>query len=85
MVVVKVVDQDVAEKVDTIYIQEHFANLQNIGLVYICTSEGGEEDEWYDEDGVRQIVIHLPYMEVKKLADARPLMLAKAKTRLEFV
>lgn len=83
MRVVKVVDQDVSLKVDTQYIAEHFAEVQNIGIVYICTSEGGEEDEWIDqESGRRTIVIHLPYKEVKQLADARPLMLARAKERL---
>lgn len=85
MVVVKVVDQDVADKVDTIYIEEQFSNLQNIGIIYMCTPEGGEEDDWVDESGMRQIVIHLPYTEVKQSIDARPLMLAKAKERLDSV
>ena len=85
MIVVKVVDQDIADKVDTYYIEQQFAGLENVGIVYICTSEGGEEDDWTDEEGMRNIVIHLPYKEVKKLSDARPLMLAKAKERLGLV
>ena len=85
MIVVKVVDQDVADKVDTQYIEEQFSGLENVGIVYICTSEGGEEDDWTDEAGMRNIVIHLPYKDVKYLADARPLMLAKAKERLGLV
>lgn len=86
MIVVKVVDQDVAPKIDTQYIEEQFAEVENVGIVYICTSEGGEEDEWIDEEsGSRNIVIHLPYKEVKRLADARPLMLARAKERLGLV
>lgn len=83
--VVKVVDEDIADKVDTYFIEQQFAGLENVGIVYICTSEGGEEDEWTDEEGMRNIVIHLPYKEVKKLADVRPLMLAKAKERLGLV
>lgn len=51
-------------------------------IIFICTPEGGEEDDWTDEDGLRHIVIHLPYFEVQKMPDARPLMLAKAKERL---
>ena len=82
MIVVKVVDQDIAEKVDTQYIAEQFANLQNVGIVYICTQEGGKEDEWVDETGMKHIVIHLPYKTVKRFKDVRPLMLKKAKKRL---
>jgi len=85
MVVVKVVDQDVSDKVDTQYIESQLSNLENIGIVFVCTSEGGEEDDWVEASGVRYIVIHLPYKKVKKLADARPLMLDKAKERLGLV
>lgn len=85
MIVVKVVDQDIADKVDTYYIEQQFAGLENVGIVYICTAEGGEEDDWTDEEGMRNIVIHLPYKEVKRLADVRPMMLAKAKDRLGLV
>lgn len=85
MIVVKVVDQDIADKIDTYYIEQQLSGLENVGIVYICTSEGGEEDDWTDEDGMRNIVIHLPYREVKNLTDIRPLMLAKAKERLGLV
>ena len=85
MVVVKVVDQDISDKVDTKFIADQFMNVQNIDIIYICTQEGGEEDDWIDEDGIRQIVIHLPYTEVKRLPDARPLMLQLAKERLGLV
>lgn len=56
-----------------------------MGIIYICTLEGGEEDDWTDESGVRHLVIHLPYKEIKRLADAKPLMLLKAKERLGLV
>ena len=56
--------------------------MQNTGIVFICTREGEEEDDWTDEDGVHYIVIHLPYKEVRKSQDVRPLMLEKAKERL---
>lgn len=82
MVVVKVVDQDVADKVDTQYVENQLSHLLNVGIIFICTPEGGEEDDWTDEDGLRHIVIHLPYNEVQKMPDARSLMLAKAKERL---
>ena len=68
----------IADKVDTIYIEEQFGNLENIGLVYICTSHGGGDDDWMENVGTRYLIIHLPYNEV-----VRPLMLAKAKERLE--
>ncbi len=82
MVVVKVVDHDVSDKVDTKFIADQFTNVQCIDIIYICTQEGGEEDDWIDEDGIRQIVIHLPYSVVKRIPDARPLMLQLAKERL---
>ena len=82
MNVVKVVDHDIFDKVDTQYIENQFSSLQDIGIVFICTREGGEEDDWTEEDGMRYIVIHLPYEEVRQSADARPLMLARAKERL---
>jgi len=85
MVVVKVVDHDVLDKVDTQYIEDQLSDLQNIGIVFICTREGGEEDDWTDETGLRHIVIHLPYKEVRQSADARPMMLAKVKDRLGLV
>ena len=50
----------------------------------LCTREGGEEDDWTDETGLRHIVIHLPYKEVRRSADARPLMLVKVKERLGY-
>jgi len=86
MEVTKIVDEDIAAKVDTQYVEDQLARVQNVGLLYICTSEGGEEDEWTDDDsGMRYIVIHLPYQEVKHIPDARPLMLQLAKERLGLV
>lgn len=82
MVVVKVVDEDISAKVDTQYIEDQLSDQQNIGLIYICTREGREEDDWIDEDGLRYIVINLPFTEVWQIPDARPLMLSKAKERL---
>jgi len=85
MVVVKLVDQDVSDKVDIPYIESQFADLQNIGILYICTLEGGDEEDWTDETGMRYIVIPLSYKQVKRISDIRPLMLAKAKERLGLV
>ena len=82
MVVVKVADEEVAHKVDTQYIATQFQDLLNVGIIYMCTSEGGEEDDWFEESGMHHYVIHLPYKEVKQLTDIRPLMLARAQERL---
>lgn len=82
MNVVKVVDHDIFDKVDTQYIENQFSSLQNIGMIFICTREGREEDDWTEEDGMRYIVINLPFEEVHRMPDARPLMLSKAKERL---
>lgn len=85
MVVTKAVDYDISDKVDIGYISDQFSNLENIGIVFICAKAGGEEDDWIDEDGMRYIVIHLPYNEVRHSEDIRPMMLAKAKERLGLV
>jgi len=81
MRVVKIVEEDISEKVDTLYILEQFRHLDRVGITFICTKDEQEEDDWVDETG-RHIVICLPYQEVKRLADVRPLMLAKTKDRL---
>jgi len=86
MKVTKVVDQDIAEKIDIQYIRNQFTDVPNVGIIYICTLEGGEEDDWVDDEtGIRYIVIHLPYKQVKKGIDIRPMMLARAKERLGLV
>jgi len=84
MKVVKVVQEDVSDKIDTLYVLEQLKHIEGVAIIFICTKDGREEDDWVDEDG-RHIVIHLPYKKVKKLADARPLMLDKAKERLGLV
>ncbi len=84
MEVTKMVDADVSEKVDIDYIENHFKSVPDVRILYICTVESGEEDDWV-EDGFRYIVIHLPYLEVKKMKDARPLMLTKAQEKLGLV
>lgn len=81
MKVVKIVEEDISDKVDTTYILEQFRHLDRVGIIFICTKDEYEEDDWVDEAG-RHIVICLPYKEVKGLADVRPLMLAKAQERL---
>ena len=85
MVVVKVVDQHTRDKVDTQYISDQFTHVENIGMNFICVRGGGEEEDWIDDDGMRYIAINLPYEEVLKLEDVRPMMLAKAKEKLGLV
>lgn len=82
MRVVKIVEQDVAHKVDTSYIQQQLNHVDKVGITYICTNDDRNEDDWTDENGVRQIIIKLSYDEVKQSQDARPLMLKKAQERL---
>lgn len=81
MKVLKVVEEDIANKVDTAYILEHFRHIDKVVITFMCTKDEREVEDWIDEDG-RYIVIRLPYKKVKRLADVRPLMLAQAKERL---
>jgi len=85
MRVLKVVDEDINDKIDIEYIEEELGFLQNIGIVYICTSEGGEEDEYVDADGTQIFIIHIPYELAKKNSDLRQLMLSRAKERIGLV
>ncbi len=86
MVVVKIVDQNTIDKVDTQYISDQFTHVENIGMIFTCVEDGEDEDDWTDEDdGMRYISINLPYEEVLKLEDVRPMMLAKAKEKLGLV
>lgn len=84
MKVLKVVEEDIAHKIDTAYILEQFRHIDKVAITFMCTRDERELDDWTDEKG-RHIVIRLPYKQVKKLNDVRPLMLEKAMERLESV
>ena len=84
MVVVKIVEEQLADKIDTEYIEDQFSHLENIGIVFVCAREG-EADADYVEDGIRYIVINLPYEQIRQLKDSRQMMLAKVKERLGLV
>lgn len=80
-VVNKIAEQDVADKVDTTYIAALLSHLKDLGVTYICTNDDQGDDDW-TEEGIHYIVIKLPYEEVKRSSDIRPMMLAKLKERL---
>ena len=84
MKVLKVVQEDIADKIDTAYISEQFRHLDKVAIIFLCTKDEREEDDWTDEDG-RHIVIRLPYKEVRQMEDIRPMMLARVKERLAEV
>ena len=80
--VTKIVEQDVADKVDTSLIASKLNHLKkDVGITYVCTNDDRGDDDWVEE-GVRYIVIKLPYEEVKRSADIRVMMLAKLRERL---
>lgn len=80
--VTKIVEQDVADKVDTSFIASKLNHLKkDLGITYVCTNDDRGDDDWVEE-GVRYIVIKLPYEEVKRSADIRVMMLAKLRERL---
>lgn len=84
MTVVKIVEQEVDDKVDTQYVAAQFPHLPNVGITFVCTEDetDQEEDEWVDEKGRRQFIIRLPYDLVKQSADVRAFMVAIVKERL---
>ena len=84
MIVVKIVEQEIADKVDTQYVSAQFPHLPNIGITFLCTQDENdqEEDEWIDDKGRQHFIIRLPYELVKKSADVRAFMVAIVKERL---
>lgn len=84
MKITKIVQEDIADKIDTHYIMERLGHIENVGITYICTRDSRDEDDWVDEDGTRQIVIKLSYDEVKHSKDIRPIMLKMAQERLSM-
>lgn len=82
MDVIKVADEDISHKIDTQYIAKQFPELMQVGVLFFCTREGGDNDEWTDDSGFRHIVIQLPYEEVQGLENAREMMLEKVRQRL---
>ncbi len=85
MRVLKVVDEDINDKIDIEFIEEELGSFQNIVIIYICTPEGGAEDEYVNADGAQVFIIHIPYELAKKNSDLRQLMLSKAKERIGVI
>ena len=87
MEVTTIVEQAVADKIDTQYVAAQFSHVQNVGIVFLCTQDENdqEEDEWIDEKGRHNFTIRLPYELVQNSADVRPFMVAIVKERLGLV
>lgn len=84
MDVTKIVEQEVADKIDTQYVSARFSHVQNVGIVFLCTQDENdqEEDEWVDDKGRHNFIIRLPYNLVKDSPDVRDFMVAIVKERL---
>ena len=85
MTVVKIAEQEVADKIDTQYVADQFPHLENVGITFLCTLDDQEEDEWVDEKGKHQFIIRLSYEEVQRLPNVRDYMVAKVKERMNKV
>ena len=84
MDVTKIVEQEVADKIDTQYVSAQFSHVQNVGIVFLCTQDENdqEEDEWVDDKGRHNFIIRLPYDLVKSSPDVRDFMVAIVKERM---
>ncbi|MCB9305513.1 MAG: hypothetical protein H6565_02860 [Lewinellaceae bacterium] len=84
MDITKIVEQAVADKIDTQYVSAQFSHVQNVGIVFLCTQDetDQEEDEWVDDKGRHNFIIRLPYDLVKSSPDVRDFMVAIVKERL---
>jgi hypothetical protein len=82
--VTKIAEKAIAEKIDTQYVSAQFSHVQNVGIVFLCTSDetDQEEDEWVDEKGRHNFVIRLPFDLVQRSPDIREYMVAIVRERL---
>jgi hypothetical protein len=81
MEVIKIVEQEVADKIDTQYVSAQFPHLEDVCITFLCTLDDQEEDEWIDK-GTHYFTIRLPYDLVKRSDDVRDFMVAVVKERL---
>ncbi|MBL7779723.1 MAG: hypothetical protein JNM22_00810 [Saprospiraceae bacterium] len=82
MEVVKIVEREVADKIDTQYVSAQFQHVDDVCITFLCTQDDQEEDEWIDEEGTHYYTIRLPYDLVKRSPDVRDFMVAIVKERL---
>ena len=84
MEVTTIVEQDIADKIDTQYVAAQFSDVQNVGIVFLCTQDENdqEEDEWIDDKGRHNFIIRVPYDLVKRSNDVRAILVAIVKERL---
>jgi len=84
MIVVKIVEQEIADKIDTQYVETQFPYLPNVGITLLCTQDetDQEDDEWIDEKGRHNFIIRLPYDLVRQTDDIRAFMVEIVKTRV---
>jgi len=82
MIVVKIAEQEIADKIDTQYVTAQFTHVENVGITFLCTLDDQEEDEWVDDNGRHHFIIRLPYDLVKRSPDIRAYMVAIVKERL---
>lgn len=81
MNITKIVEADIADKIDTQYVLDHLKHIDHVGITYICTDDDRNVKDWVDQDGIH-IIIKISYHKVKKLEDVRVLMLERAVKRL---
>ncbi len=84
MEVTTIVEQDIADKIDTQYVAAQFSHVKKVGIVFLCTKDehDQEEDEWIDDSGRHNFVIRVPYDLVKRSDDVRAILVAIVRERL---
>ena len=84
VLVTKIVEQAIVDKVDTQYVAAQFPHWPNVGITFLCTQDENdqEEDEWIDDKGRHNFSIRLPYDLVQRSNDVRAFMVAIVKERL---
>jgi hypothetical protein len=81
--VVRIVDEDVFDKVDAQYVLSKLANMDmEAVIIFICTNENWRKEDAWKHKGKQYYAIRLPYQQVKEMEDARPMMLELAAKRL---
>ena len=48
MKVLKVVEEDIADKIDTLYILEQFRHIDSVAITFLCTKDEREVNDWIE-------------------------------------
>ena len=81
--ITSIVDEAVFRKFDHPYVMQQLAHIDmDVVIVFICTNENIRKEDTWKKKGTTYYAIRLPYEQVKKMDDIRPMMLEAVTRKL---